>query len=834
MRPLRTFSTLRRITGYPRAVVERLPQLTITAGGQEHRFADQQLIRLGRDPRSDVVVDAPAVSRSHATVERTAEGWVFRDAGSSYGVYRGEERVSKLLIAPGERVALSLGQPHRGPSVEVEVTSPAADIHPSMMSLGRLTAVHELGRSETIVIGRDPSADVVLVGDMTASRRHAEIRSHGEAWLLHDMRSHNGTYVNGRRLEGTVTLRDGDLVGVGASVYKFEAGTLERYESSGEAWLLAIGLTSVVANGHRILDGVTFPLAPASLMAVIGPSGAGKTTLLGALTGFRPPRAGQLLYGGRDFYAAYEEFRSRTGYVPQDDVLHAGLTVSDALTFAARLRFAPDVDRSAREARVREVLDELNLDDRSGTRIDRLSGGQRKRVNVALELLTRPELLFLDEPTSGLDPGNEEQVMHLLRDLADGGRIVIVVTHSVASLELCDRLLFLAAGGKTAYFGTPTDATAYFLEHHGTGRFSEAFRQLDEERERDWSGEYESSDAYPVFVQAPIAQAQYSASLAAPAQASRPAGGGWVRQLAVLSRRYAAVLASDRRNAMLLAVQAPLFGLLYLGLIGLDRFATTYGQQATMLVWLLIVGATWLGTSNSIREIVKEYPIFRRERAFGVSPSAYVLSKVVVLGPITALQATVMVLVVMAGEQLPAADPTHTVTIPRDGAVLSSQLAELCLCVVLAGLAAVALGLFVSTVVRSSDQALVLLPLILITQVIASVPFFVGKPVIQAVGEISSAQWATAAAASTTSLNQVRAIDLATSRAGQSVLFSPSRPRPSTQAQVAEAGSSGNSRWTHDRTTWAVDVIALLALAAVPIAAAIAVLSRRDRLPRVT
>lgn len=220
------------------------------------------------------------------------------------------------------------------------------------------------------------------------------------------------------------------------------------------------GLTVVVDRGRKtLLDQVSFPVGAKCLLAVVGPSGAGKSTLLGALTGLRPADRGTVLYDGRDLYRDYAELRSRIGLVPQDDILHSQLTVRRALTYAAELRFPQDTAKAERQARVDEVIGELGLEQRADLPIHSLSGGQRKRVSVALELLTKPSLLFLDEPTSGLDPGMDRSVMNMLRDLADDGRTVIVVTHSVLNLEGCDRLLVLAPGGRIAYFGAPGEAS---------------------------------------------------------------------------------------------------------------------------------------------------------------------------------------------------------------------------------------------------------------------------------------------------------------------------------------------------------------------------------------
>ncbi len=203
-----------------------------------------------------------------------------------------------------------------------------------------------------------------------------------------------------------------------------------------------------------------------------------------------------VLYDGRDLYRDYAELRQRIGLVPQDDILHAQLTVHGALSYAAELRFPQDTAKAERRARVDEVVRELGLEQRVHQPVHSLSGGQRKRVSVALELLTKPSLLFLDEPTSGLDPGMDRSVMHMLRGLADDGRTVIVVTHSVLSLDVCDRLLVLAPGGKVAYYGPPGDTLAFF----GYEQWPEAFEAFERDRERDWAGDYRFSPFHQQYI----------------------------------------------------------------------------------------------------------------------------------------------------------------------------------------------------------------------------------------------------------------------------------------------------------------------------------------------
>jgi ABC-type multidrug transport system ATPase subunit len=335
--------------------------------------------------------------------------------------------------------------------------------------------LHDL-HSGVVIIGRSPSSDIVL-DDPLVSRHHAELRQlpSGRREIA-DLGSFNGTFVNGHRVD-KATLDPLDLVGIGSSEFRVAGETLQEITKKAEVGLAAVGITVVTKAGTVLADDVGFTLEEGSLLAVVGPSGAGKSTLLGALTGLRPAPKGSVYFGGRDLYEEYDELRQRIGFVPQDDVVHPELSVEQSLNYAAELRFAPDVTAAERRQRVEDVLVELDLAQRRKLPVSKLSGGQRKRVSVAIELLTKPSLLFLDEPTSGLDPGLERSLMELLRSLADGGRTVVVVTHSTESLNLCDRVLFLAPGGRVAYYGPPQLALAYF----GFESYQEVFRDLSAE-----------------------------------------------------------------------------------------------------------------------------------------------------------------------------------------------------------------------------------------------------------------------------------------------------------------------------------------------------------------
>ena len=375
--------------------------------------------------------------------------------------------------------------------------------------------------AKAMCIGRTPDNDLVL-SDLNVSRHHAELRkSSTGSYEIVDLGSHNGTFVNGQRVTAQM-LTEQDLVSIGSSTFRLKDGELIQYVDDGLITFTAQDLVVKVSGGKVLLDRVTFPIPEKSLVGVIGPSGAGKSTLLGALTGMRPADTGTVLYDNRDLYQNYNELRYRIGLVPQESVLHTQLTARRALQYSAELRFPADTKPAERDVRVDEVMAELGLTKHANTRADRLSGGQLKRVNVAQELLTKPSLLFLDEPTSGLDPGLDKSVMEQMRDLAHDGRTVIVVTHSVANLDTCDRLLVLVPGGKVAFYGPPDEGLSYFSEPG----WAEVFQAFEAYPDRDWAGEFAASPAYAQYVlgrprPAPASNEQELAAAPAAAAARR-------------------------------------------------------------------------------------------------------------------------------------------------------------------------------------------------------------------------------------------------------------------------------------------------------------------------
>jgi ABC-type multidrug transport system ATPase subunit/pSer/pThr/pTyr-binding forkhead associated (FHA) protein len=761
-----------RIAGYLPVFLE------VRVGTRRWLVPPDGSITIGRDQGADVYLGDSQVSRRHAVVAPTVDGWVLTDY-SRNGVFVDGRRVNRLLVtAP---TVLTLGQSRGGR--EVSLAPCGADNGPLQArepppTHARRSTVHAADGAR-MTIGRSPDNDIVL-DDLLVSRRHATMLRGPDGWRIVDVDSANGTYLNGRPVtDAPVT--EGDVLGVGHALLHLVGDRLVEYTDVGDVDFEARDLV-VTIDGARLLDLAGFAVPERSLLAVVGPSGAGKSTLLGALTGFHPADSGEVRYGGRDLYANYLELRHRIGFVPQEDILHPELTVRRALSYAARLRFPADVSAADRDQRIDEVLGELGLTDQAAQRIDRLSGGQRKRTSVALELLTRPSLLFLDEPTSGLDPGLDRSVMQTLRALADEGRTVVVVTHSVLNLSLCDRLLVLAKGGRVAYYGPPGEAVDYF----GVADFADVFQLLQRDEPVDWTDRFRTSELYDRYIGA-------GAGHGRPSSARPPAAGrrqqSALTQFAVLCRRTLNVIKADRQYAVFLAALPVLLcGLVYAVPSPPGLSAATGAPEPIQLLLVMVVGGTLMGAAVSIRELVKERAIYRRERAIGLSMGAYLGSKLVVLGAVTAVQAAVFSALSLLGRRGP------------DGSVLlGSGALEIAVALIALTFASMVVGLVISAAIDNADRGMPLLVVLVMVQLVLSGGLFAvhGKVVLEQVSWAVPTRWAFAMAASTGDFSKL--------------------PPPTT-----------DWLWRHDATSWIVDAAALAALTLVLVGVTALLLRRLD------
>lgn len=778
------------------------------------------------------------VSWRHATISWGGRSWVIEDHGSTNGTFVQGQRIHQMEIGPGSAVHLgnatdgprlsltgaAAGAPQAQPQQQPyaaqgapaagwaqqtpQPQAPEQSWQQSKQGGGHIpqqqgagggagappvygdrspTTFHQMSLGRVMRIGRALENELV-VSDLQVSRHHAEFHATPDGRAeIRDLGSHNGTFVNGMPIAkgGSALLGPNDIVGVGHSTFRMVGDRLEEFVDTGEVSFSARHLTVTVDGGKQILKDVSFGVPEKSLIAVIGPSGSGKSTLLKALTGYRPANEGDVLYDNRNLYKQFAELRQRIGLVPQDDILHKELTVKKALKYAAKLRFPADTTTQERDSRIDEVLRELKLDIHKEKKVTSLSGGQRKRVSVALELLTKPSLIFLDEPTSGLDPGMDRDVMQLLRGLADDGRTVLVVTHSVAELAICDKLLVMAPGGSVAYFGPPEEALNFF----GYDTWADVFSAFENYRDYDWAGRWKGSQHYQMYAADIDAVAPQSVHMPPPQAMRPPKPQGWVSQLSTLVRRYVSVIASDKGFLALTVILPAVLGAVSL-LIEPDKtllvneklqpngLPVPNSTAATVLL-ILAVGACFAGAANSVRELIKERVIYERERATGLSRSAYLMSKVIVLGVITMFQGALV-----------GAIGFMSRTIPDEGLILGGAVAlELSLPIMALGFTSMMFGLVISSLVKTAEKTMPLLVMFAIIQVVFTGCLF---PLNGAIGVnqfsyLMPSRWAVGAAGSTLDFNKIN---------------------PHNTAET-------DPLWDHTALTWVLDMTALFALAAV-------------------
>ncbi|HYC89977.1 MAG TPA: ATP-binding cassette domain-containing protein [Thermoanaerobaculia bacterium] len=565
--------------------------------------------------------------------------------------------------------------------------------------------------TETFVAGRTPDNDLPIDHPLV-SRHHARFARTGSEWTVTDLGSTNGTYVNGQRLKGAARLTIGDVVDLGGTRLVLQEGNrLERRDYRGDTRVEAHDV-AISAGGRRIIEGVSFTLMPSELVGLMGPSGAGKTTLMTALNGYQPPIAGRVLFNGQDLYASFDQFRLGIGYVPQDDILHGELTVAEALYFTARLRLPGDTGDDEIARRIDRVLDELGIahirNSLIGTPTRKVvSGGERKRVNVAMELLNDPPVLFLDEPTSGLSSEDALSVMQCLRDLARNGRTVLLTIHQ-PSREVFRLMDNLAVVSRDVTSRTPARLVYYGPAYPEAIRFFNPGRELPAEPAPDlvlrglaerpaaeWHERYQQSPLKQRFVEQRAGRGS-----GAVAGARKPPSA--MRQTLVLTRRGIALKTRDVWNSAILFAQAPIIGLLLVLVFGsTTRESTPHAAAAAATVLFLTnIAAIWFGCSNAAREIVAEWAVFSRERMVGLRLPAYLASKLSLLGLIGLTQCVSLLLIVRYGCRLEMPWPPFLLSL------------------FLSTLVGTALGLLISALARSSEVAISLVPIAILPMVV--------------------------------------------------------------------------------------------------------------------
>lgn len=699
-------------------------------------------VTIGRDPKVELVLGLRYVSSRHAQVVPHGAGYGVIDLESKNGTYlRGRRLPPNRVTSLQSGDVLRIGDPH-GNSVSLTYLDPARAPAPDgTVVLDR----DQLGRLSRYSIGRDPRSSLHLDSPVV-SFHHAEIVRTGQGHEIVDIGSTNGTHVNGTRISRS-PLRPGDVIGIGPFKLVFSPAGLQQYSMVGGVRLDGVKLRKEVqAQGKTkvLLQDISLSVLPREFVALVGGSGAGKSTLMDALNGSRSATGGRVLINGEDLYRNFDAYRANMGYVPQADIVHTGLTVRKALHYTARLRLPPDTSAAEVQRRVDDVLQLVELRPQLDVPIARLSGGQRKRVSIATELLSEPSLLFLDEPTSGLDPGLDKKMMRTLRDLADSGRTVVLTTHATGNiLGNCNLVTFLAHG-RLVYFGPPDRAMDHFQAPDFATIYGavEAPQQAAREEAR-----YRDSPEHRQYL------AERQGTIRAPAQNPGAKGKGpgfrpgvMARQFFILSRRYLDLILSDKFSLFILLAVLPIIGgmLIIVGkaraLVGdsTTRISELLGEKghyniaidAEKLLLMLALSVVFLGLFASAYEIVKERAIYNRERMINLGILPYVASKVGVLMAFGLVQCAALLLVV-----------SRRIELPESGVWLPGPL-EMYATLVVSMLASLCMGLFMSALVKSSDSVIYIILIVVFVQIIFSGVIFELPEVARPIANLTPARFA--------------------------------------------------------------------------------------------
>ncbi len=633
-------------------------------------------VKVGRNTVNDLVISASGISNFHCELVISGGSVTIRDLSSTNGTFVNGVRITEKLLQKSDTVTLGRQYNFDWQTVVQGGGVPASN-----------SREHSVARGEYI-IGRAPECDRVI-DNFKVSRKHCKLYRDGNSWFIQDLGSSNGTFVNGRRVTREA-VQPRDIITVGGTPF-----TLEQLMSGSKVSLEglnieALHLTFNTNEGKKLIDDISLTIGPGQFIGLIGPAGAGKTTLMYLLCGINRPTHGDVKINGESLVRNPDNFKGVFGYVPQDDILHRELEVTESLMYTGKLRLGHKFDDSAIAERATSVIQKLRLEEARNVRIGSpekkgISGGQRKKVNLGQELMTDPNILVLDEPTSGLDPKSDKEVMTILRGIADTGRTVLLTTHNISesNFKFLTHVIVLAKTGKLAYFGPASEAAAWF----GVNDVVDIFDSLEKMTPEQWKEKYRKSAYYSNYAAPDTTSIRNT-----PVSTVNRAVIDPFNQFLTLTSRYFTIKLRDTWNLAFLLIQAPVIGLL-INLLFNDNDLKIHP------VFILVISTIWLGTSNAVREIVNEKSIFKRERMVNLSIGSYIGSKFAILFLFSILQSLVLIAITTSKFNF-------------------SNEVSLFGVLIFTSFTATVMGLLISAYAKTEAFALTILPLVLIPTVI--------------------------------------------------------------------------------------------------------------------
>lgn len=581
---------------------------------------------------------------------------------------------------------------------------------------------------ELVTIGRGDDCDIVL-NRIAISLKHAKIIKIKEGYILSSYDNKSGVILNNNILTGQAILKDKDVIIINniKLIYNKKQILYQAYDYGVRIDAIDV-VKTVKLKGKKkeISQHIDFTANPGELIAFVGGSGAGKSTFMKCISGVSKPTSGQVLINGNELFSNYDVLKNLIGYVPQENIIFADLTLIDMLKYAANLRMPDDATTTEKNDRIKDVLNIVELADKKDVMIRNLSGGQQKRACIAVELIADPKLFFLDEPTSGLDPGTERSIMKTLRKMSDSGKTIILVTHNTLNLHLCDKVVFFGYGGKLCFDGKPSDALSFFKVND----FVDIYNLLDNNTD-EWSENFSKSN----YKKVPEVNKTESTSTTTKKSKS------FTNQFITLIRRKLKTLFNNRQQLLMLFGQAPLIGLL-LPIVVTDNLFYSY-EETKAILFSISTAAIWIGLLNAIQEICRERVILEKEFMADLRISAYLASKVVYLLLLALVQSILLVTAFML-----------VVDVPKIG-LMSNWYVESITIVFLTIISASAMGLVASSIAKDSSVALTMPTLLLIPQLLFSGMLFPLNGIVDKISNFILCRWSMEALGTINDLNSL-------------------------------------------------------------------------------